>query len=240
MKRYGLVGHPVSHSASPALHNWGFARHGLAAVYEAWDVSPENLPDWVRAMRAEPLRGASVTIPHKEAVIPLLDGLAPAARRAGAVNTLFWQDGALLGENTDVLGCARVLEGLSPGAALILGAGGVARAILAGLEQAGLRDVTVAARSPDRAAPLVRDFGCRLVPWEERTAVLAALCRGLVVNATPLGMRGPWQEQSPLAPDHWPATGGCAACDTVYAPPETLFLRQARARGWRAVDGMAF
>jgi shikimate dehydrogenase len=232
----------VGHSLSPVLHNWGFARQRLSAVYEAWDVAPEDLPAWVEAMRRVPLRGASVTIPHKESVLPLLDALTPLARRVGAVNTLFWRENALTGDNTDFAGCLHALRGKVPAAALVLGAGGVARAVLAGLEQTGIRDILVAARSPDKAAPLARDFPCRLIPWEDRTAALAAPGQGLVVNATPLGMRGPLAGQSPFADEDWPVaiSPEATACDTVYIPRETHFLRQARARGWRAVDGLAF
>jgi shikimate dehydrogenase len=232
----------VGHSLSPALHNWGFARHHLPAVYRAWDVPPVKLAAWLRKARRLPLRGASVTIPHKEAVIPLLDGLTPAARRVGAVNTLFWQKDALLGENTDFLGCLHALGSNIPARALILGAGGVARAVLAGLEQAGVREILVAARSPEKAAPLARDFPCRLIPWEDRSSALAALKQGLAVNATPLGLSGPLAGQSHIADEAWPrATPPDAlACDTIYTPRHTPFLRQARARGWRTLDGLAF
>ena len=240
MNIYGLVGHPVGHSLSPALHNWGFARHRLSAVYETWDVAPGDLPAWVDTMRRAPLRGASVTIPHKESVLPLLDGLTPLARRVGAVNTLFWRGKALMGDNTDFAGCLHALRGKVPAAALILGAGGVARAVLAGLEQTGIREILIAARSPDKAVLLARDFSCRLIPWKDRSAALAALGEGLVVNATPLGMRGPLAGQSPLADEDWPVAPEATACDTVYIPRETPFLRQARARGWRTVDGLSF
>jgi shikimate dehydrogenase len=239
---YGIVGHPVGHSLSPALHNRGFARHHLPAVYKAWDVAPGDLAAWVREMRRLPLRGASVTIPHKESIIPLLDGLTPAARRVGAVNTLFWRGDALTGDNTDLLGCIHALGGDVPARALILGAGGVARAVLAGLEQAGAGEILVAARSPEKTALLARDFPCRPIPWEERFAVLASWKQGLIVNATPLGMRGPLAGQSPLTDEAWPpaASPEATACDTIYTPRETPFLRQARSRGWRAVDGLAF
>ena len=242
MKVYGLVGHPVGHSASPALHSWGFARHRLSAVYEAWDVAPGDLPAWVEAMRRLPLEGASVTIPHKESILPLLDGLTPAARRVGAVNTLVRQGNSLVGDNTDLAGCLRLLGGEVPAAALVLGAGGVARAVLAGLEQAGTREILVAARSLEKAAPLARAFPCRLLPWAERAALLGHFPAGnvLVVNATPLGMRGPLAGQSPLADEDWPSSCAATACDTVYTPRATPFLRQARARGWRTADGLAF
>jgi shikimate dehydrogenase len=239
---YGLVGRPVGHSLSPALHNWGFARHKLPAVYQAWEVAPEDLADWARKARRLPLQGASVTIPHKEAVLALLDGLTPAARRVGAVNTIFRQNDSFLGDNTDVLGCVHALRGHVPARALILGAGGVARAVLAGLERIGVREILVAARSLEKAAPLAREFPCRLIPWEDRAAALPALKQGLLVNATPLGLRGPLAGQSPIAEGSWPdlVPGSALACDTVYIPKDTLFLRQARAHGWRAVDGLAF
>jgi shikimate dehydrogenase len=242
VKIYGLVGHPVGHSASPALHNWGFARHRLSAVYEAWDVAPEDLPAWVEAMRRLPLEGASVTIPHKESILPLLDELMPGARRVGAVNTLVRRGNALVGENTDLAGSLHVLRGGVPAAALVLGAGGVARAVLAGLEQTGISEILVAARSLEKAAPLARAFPCRLIPWEERAAAFGHFHAGdiLVVNATPLGMRGPLAGHSPLAADAWPPSSTGTACDTVDTPRLTPFLRQARARGWRTVDGLAF
>ena len=241
---YGIVGQPVGHSLSPALHNWGFARHGLLCVYMAWEKSALDLPGFISAVRGLPVSGVSVTIPNKEAVMPLVDRLTPTAKAVGAVNTLYWEDGALIGGNTDMDGFLFPLEGNAPPAALVLGAGGASRAVLAGLAQLGTAKVTLAARSLPRAELLQRDFGCRVIPWEDRAKALRDMGQGLVVNATPLGMRGEFQNQSPLPRDAWPlpeeAGGRYIAYDIIYTPRETVFLKDARARGWTGLDGLAF
>lgn len=229
---YGIIGYPLGHSLSPALHNWAFAAADIPAVYLAWPLAPGKVGDFISAMRTLPIAGASVTIPHKETVLPYLDALTDAARAVGAVNTLFWDEERLVGDNTDVAGFTAPLQGLACDAALVLGAGGAARAVLAGLKELGVREVYLANRTPERSAALAAEFGALIVDWEQR----ATLDPGLLVNATPLGMRGAQADASP-----WPAAGfrpGQIAYDLVYNPLETRFLREAAAAGARSVDGL--
>ena len=232
---FGVLGHPVAHSLSPALHNWAFAELGIPAAYLAFDKAPEELPDFLAAVRALPVAGLSVTIPHKVAVMEALDGISSLARRVGAVNTLFWDGDRLLGENTDISGFLEPLRELGriPGSALVLGAGGAARAVLAGLLDLGVARVALANRSPDKARALAEEFGVGLVAWDDRQAADAEL----VVNTTPLGMSGERQDLSPwadicLSPSQ-------VAYDLVYNPQKTRFLADAEGMGCRTIDGLA-
>lgn len=241
---YGIIGYPLGHSLSPLLHSWGFARTGWPGAYFAWPVPPADTADFIRAARLLPVHGASVTIPHKESVLPLLDSVSPRAARMGAVNTLFWRDGALCGENTDVHGFmaplrARMTSACGDAAkraifesALVLGAGGAARAVIAGLQELGVPRIHIANRHPGKAEILARHFGVETLPWEERAA-LGAQC---VVNTTPLGMHGAHAEDSPFPVAGF--TGDGLAYDLVYNPLHTRFLRDARAAGWAVQDGL--
>ena len=229
----GVIGWPVSHSRSPLLHNHWLARHGIDGAYVPLPVRPEDLPDAVAGLRAAGFRGLNVTVPHKVAVAALCDTLRPAARQAGAVNTLIFTEDGIVGDNTDGAGFLASLRahGVAPGPALLLGAGGTARAIAAALLDEGLA-VTVVNRTPARAAGLAAALpGLRTLPWERRHT-LGGLA--LLVNTTSLGMVG----QPPLAMDLSAAPPGLAVCDIVYAPLETPLLAQARARGLRAVGGL--
>ncbi len=234
-KIYGIIGPPLAQTLSPLLHNWGFERLGVAASFTAFPTPPERLGELLHAVRALPVSGLSVTIPHKEAVMPLLDRLTPLAGRTGAVNTLSWQDGELTGHNTDVEGFLAPLAGLErkPGSALLLGAGGASKAVLAGLGELGITDVTVCNRDFSRAQAMAGRFGVNAVAWERRDTVDAEL----VVNCTPLGMTGKAKDASPMPEGCWSA--GQIAYDLVYNPLDTLFLRQARAAGAATVDGLA-
>lgn len=239
---------PLGQSMSPAVHKWAFARQGFTGDYALWRVETRDLEHFVLRMRHIPLSGASVTIPHKTAIIPLLDGLTPEAEEAGAVNTLFWENSMLMGHNTDVQGFLAPLEPLLQGrsiaSALVLGAGGAARACLAGLARLGAGEVLVAARSPEKAHALEKDFACRLVPWEARLDFLSAMGPDLIINATPLGMAGAHEGETPIPAEAWPEAGQEGplrlAYDLVYNPPQTRFLREAGEHGWKAVDGVDF
>ena len=240
---YGVVGHPVAQSLSPVLHNWGFARCGMSGVYMAWDKAAPELPAFIQSVRSLPISGLSVTIPNKQAVMSLLDRLTPTAEKIGAVNTLYWEGETLVGGNTDLDGFLFPLEGKAPPKALILGAGGAARAVLAGLAALGTAEVAVAARSTAAAAELCRDFDCTAIAWEDRAEALCHMGQGLVVNTTPIGMYGKAQGESPLPEGVWPAVksgGPFVAYDIIYTPRDTVFLQQARAHGWRTLDGLPF
>lgn len=241
-----VVGHPIAHSRSPLIHGHWLAEHGLPGAYERVDVHPDAFPDFVRSLRAEGWTGGNVTIPHKEAAFRLVDVLTPRAERIGAVNTLWFEDGRLHGDNTDAPGFLAHLDAsLGAGwpeatgvaadrATLVLGAGGAARAILVGLLERGLSRLIVANRSAERAESLTALDSSRIaaVPWDAVPAHLAAT--GLLVNTTALGMTG----QDPLTLDLAPLPKEAAVADIVYVPLETPLLAAARARGLAGVDGL--
>ena len=238
-----VVGHPIAHSRSPLIHGHWLAVHGIPGSYERLDVAPEAFPDFIRALPASGYRGGNVTIPHKEAAFALVDTLTPRAKTIGAVNTLVvGPDGRIRGDNTDAPGfCAHLDHSLGAawpdragGTALVIGAGGAARAIVVGLAERGLRRVWVANRTAARAeavAALAPGVGAALA-WDDLPAALPGT--GLLVNTTSLGMKG----QPPLAVDLSPLPADAAVADIVYAPLETELLAAARRRGLAAVDGL--
>lgn len=233
----GVIGWPIAHSRSPRLHNHWLARHGIDGAYVPLPVRPEGLPDAVRGLRAAGFAGFNATIPHKEALFALCDRLLEPALRAGAVNTVVFEaSGAITGTNTDGAGYLASLraEGVEPaaGPALLLGAGGAARAIAAALLDAGA-PVTVTNRTLERAEALVEALpGLRVLPWGRREEGLAD--HALVVNTTSLGMSG--GRALELSLDRAPA--GMAVSDIVYVPRRTALLKAAEARGLRAVEGL--
>ncbi len=232
----GVIGWPVSHSRSPLLHNAWLARYGIDGAYVPLAVAPEDFPIAVHGLRAAGFRGANVTIPHKEAAFALCARLDESAARAGAVNTLVFGPGGVHGSNTDGAGFLANLRAhaVDPGAgpALLLGAGGAARAIAAALLAEGVH-VTVTNRDPGRAAALADALpGLRHVPWAMRSAALAD--HALLVNTTPAGM-----DHAPaLAIDLAAAPDAMAVADIVYVPLATPLLRAAQARGLRGVGGL--
>lgn len=246
MQIVAILGFPLKHSLSPVFQQAAFDHYGLDLRYQAWEVPPAGLGEAVARLRDPGALGSNVTVPHKEAVIPLLDGVDDTAREIGAVNTIVKQDGALMGYNTDVAGFLRGLReegGLDPAgkAALLLGAGGAARAVAFGLLQAGVSRLVIANRGLERgerlAAELSSRFGPRAqaIPWKELAAA-AGGCH-LIVNATTLGMlHGPGEGQTPLPAAHIPR--GALIYDLVYNPLETPLLREARKAGAGVVGGL--
>lgn len=234
-KLFGIIGHPLGHTMSPALHNWGFERCDIAAAYMAFPTAPERLGDFVTALRTLPIAGASVTIPHKEAIIPYLDGMTARARSVGAVNTLYWDEGKLMGENTDVTGFIAPLKAHTRrlNSALVLGAGGAAKAVLAGLRELGVDDIRLANRSLERAQMVAAPFKADVIAWEERTSHTA----DLIINSTPLGMAGNTVEQTPYPAAAF-GSGTGIAYDLVYNPLRTRFLTEAQEAGWETLDGL--
>jgi shikimate dehydrogenase len=235
MKRlFGIIGHPLGHTLSPLLHNWGFARLGIEAEYQAWPTPPEDLAAFMARFRATPLEGASVTLPHKTAVMDYVDSVTDLGLAVGAVNTLLWRGGALVGENTDVEGFCRplVTRDVAPASALVLGAGGAARAAVVGLSRLGVARVGVTGRTAAKAEVLAKALSVECIPWDRRADFPA----GLLVNATPMGMAGRFQAVSP-----WPreALGpGTAVFDLVYNPFRTRFVEDAEAAGCLVVPGV--
>ena len=250
----GLIGHPVSHSRSPALQQAAFDALGLAARYELWDTAPEDLPERIAALRAPDALGANVTIPYKTVVPRLLDGVhTEAARLTGAVNTIVREvrgDGvALIGYNTDVSALRRVYTERVPrpdGARmLVLGGGGAARSAVAAALLDGA-EPWVAARRVEAAWALLEELGERFggcSPYHaldltnERELAEALSGTAILINATPIGTLDPAACPIPLALlDHLP--GDAFVFDMVYNPPTTALVRAAAARGLRACGGL--
>jgi len=231
---YGIIGHPVGHSLSPSMHNAGFRALGIDAVYLAFDVGPGRLSDALLGVRALGIRGLSVTIPHKEAVIPLLDEVDETAGTMGAVNTIFFRDGRLLGMNTDWLGVVKALEvetALAGRKVLVLGAGGSARAVAFGLTKRGAT-VHIANRTPEKARVLAGLFGGT---WSGLDGI-GDVGASILVNTTSVGM-APEASVSPVPAEILP--GVDVVMDLVYRPRETRLLREAREAGCRVVDGLS-
>jgi shikimate dehydrogenase len=232
----GIAGWPVTYSRSPRLHGFWLQRHGIDGVYVPLPIRPGEFATAVRGLLAAGFAGANVTIPHKLAAFEICDSVDASAHRAGAVNTLIFGEGRISGSNTDGYGFIANLRanGVDPanGPALVLGAGGSARAVAAALQDAGVA-VTVANRTRARAEQLGNDLpGLHVIEWESREAALAD--HALVVNATPLGMVG----HEPLDLDLSRGSASLVVADNVYVPLETPLLRGARARGLRSVEGL--
>lgn len=238
-----VVGHPIAHSRSPLIHGHWLAEHGIAGTYERIDVRPEDFPAFLQGLRAAGFAGGNVTVPHKEAAFRLADVLTARASKIGAVNTLVLDEaGRVHGDNTDALGFIAHLDqslgraGSEPmaGTALVLGAGGAARAVVVGLIERGLTRILVANRTFARAEALVALDPARVaaLDWSRLPEALAEA--DLLVNTTALGMTG----HPPLVLDLTPLPSDAAVADIVYAPLETPLLAAARARGFRAVDGL--
>jgi shikimate dehydrogenase len=237
----GVMGWPISHSRSPIIHNYWFGRYGLAGAYAPLAIEPDRLAAALRALPALNFSGCNLTIPHKEAALAFVDDLDETARRVGAVNcVVVEEDGTLIGRNYDGFGFTAALRAAAPmwradsGPAIVIGAGGAARAVVAGLIDAGATEIRIFNRTPERAEKLAQDFGPPVAAhrWEAREAGLADAA--LVVNTTSQGMVG--QPPLDLRLDALPAEALVA--DIVYAPLETPLLAAARARGLAAVDGL--
>ncbi len=227
----GIVLHPAGHTRSPAMHNAAFRALGIDAVYLAFDVAPAALAAAIAGARALRVRQLAVSVPHKEAVIAHLDEIDPIARRIGAVNTVTWRDGALVGANTDWIGVVRALEratALAGRRAVVLGAGGAARAAVYGLLVRGAR-VTVLNRTAARARELAAALGAAGAGSLED---LAGEPCDVIVNATSVGLR---EDVSPVPASAIPS--GAVVLDAVYDRERTRLLRDAEARGARVVGG---
>ncbi len=237
--RLALLAHPVGHSVSPAMQQAALDALGLDARYEALDVAPGALAGAVAALRSAPWWGANVSVPYKEAVVPLLDELRPTARRLGAVNTIVREGDRLVGDNTDLAGFARALDALGHfGAgtrAVVLGAGGAARAVVAALRDRGAT-VAVANRSMVRAEALVADLGAGGATVLAPDDLAAAVCTAdLLVQTTTVGMSG-GPPGSPLPSGLLPRAG--TVVDLVYRPARTPLLRAAAGAGLIVQNGL--
>lgn len=251
--RLGIIGHPLSHTLSPLLHEKLMQVMGVTGEYKAYEVDAGNLADCLNNLGDRGLRGLNVTIPHKVAVLPLMDWLSPEAEVIGAVNTIVFEEfGRLMhGFNTDVDGFARslpeaVIERLPESHVLVLGGGGSARAVLTALSRLNTAEVTMALRDPAKAVPLKATaenlklaYGCQTELGFAAIEELSdfSLYSGLI-NTTPVGM---WpQEDSMLIPSIQLETlaAGAFIYDLIYRPLETRLLRDARALGYETYDGL--
>lgn len=237
----GVAGWPIAHSRSPAIHNYWLEKHGIDGIYVPLAVPPESFERAVRALPCLGFKGVNVTAPHKEAAFRAMDETDQLSARMGAVNTVVVRaDGSLRGENSDVSGFLEALKEGNPGwrggdgPAVVVGAGGAARAVVAALEDSGASEIRLVNRTPERAAALAAVAGPVVEPraWEARTEALDGAA--LLVNTTPLGMAG--RPALDLELSRLPAEA--TVCDIVYAPLETPLLAAARARGNVVVDGL--
>ncbi len=241
MKKAAVIGFPISQSLSPFIHNHWFKQCGIEGEYEAIEVAPENLETAVQNLVAEGYAGFNVTVPHKTEIIQYLDKVAPLARQMGAVNTVkIGEDGSLTGFNTDGIGLVKHLKNMVPEfpkdkPALIVGAGGAARAAALGLANENLPMVMITNRTKEKAEAIAAEVGrgrIAVVDYNAREEAVSAA--GLIVNTTTLGMTG----QPLLELDLSSAASDTVVYDIVYKPLKTNLLSQAENRGLKIVDGL--
>lgn len=236
----GVCGWPIKHSRSPRIHNYWLNRYGIDGVYVPLAIPADRAMDAIRMLPALGIKGLNVTVPNKEEAYRAMDEVDRWAERMKAVNTIVVRDGILHGANTDAFGFLESLREAQPGwradagPVVVLGAGGAARAIVAGLQDEGVPEIRIANRTPERSAALRDEFGkpVRPVMWDQRADVIQDAA--LVVNTTSLGMEG----QPPLDLDLSRLPAEAVVYDIVYVPLETPLLAAARARGNPAVDGL--
>jgi shikimate dehydrogenase len=241
-KIYGVIGDPIQHSMSPDIHNDAFNTQHIKAYYHHFHVRRENLPDAVRGMKAIGVSGFNVTIPHKEAIIPLLDEVEEAALAIGAVNTVMNKNGKLIGYNTDGRGFLRALSEQYPASLdgksiLILGAGGAARGIYFTLVKEGIQTVDIANRTPEKAAQLVADC-----PYDKTSRALSVTDAeqrlgeyDIIIQTTSVGM-SPHTEAAPIKTINMKK--GAFASDIIYNPLETKWLAEAKQHGADIQNGL--
>lgn len=246
-KVYAIIGHPVSHSLSPVMHNAAFESLSLDCVYVAFDIQPRDLEPAARAIRAFGISGVNVTIPHKESILFFLDEVSQEAALTGAVNTIKNEEGKLVGYNTDVAGFLRAIEedlGVNPkGISLVLiGAGGAARAVLSGMCMKGATRIYIANRTLDKAKKLASEFKKAFkdvfiegISLYNKNGLEEALSKStLLVNSTSAGMKGTASPQIPL--ELLPKDA--VIYDLIYTPRETELVKRAKQLGYRAAGGL--
>ncbi|MBX9254825.1 shikimate dehydrogenase [Desmonostoc muscorum CCALA 125] len=247
-KLLGVIGHPVEHSLSPVMHNAAIAHLGLDYVYLPFPIAPENLEIAIAGFAAVDIVGFSVTIPHKQAIIPLLSEITPVAQTIGAVNTVSRQNHKWVGTNTDIEGFIAPLQTTyqqdwSQKVAVILGNGGAARAVVAGCHQLGFAKIYVLGRNVQKLQAFCDSWSnspieenLQVGTWDELGKLIPQA--NLLVNTTPIGMY-PKVDESPLSVEEIAnLQTGAIAYDLIYIPKPTLFLQQAQKQGAIAIDGL--
>lgn len=242
-KKYaGVVGDPISHSLSPFLHEFWLKKYGINGSYSAFHVTSSELPEFLKNLKKSGLNGVNLTVPHKELALELVDIVEPIAEKIGAVNTVYFNDeGKLVGTNTDGYGFLKHLKQSIPNwisndkTALVLGAGGAARAVVVSLLEDGIGSIQICNRTLSRATSLANELDderISVIEWDNYLNSLAST--DILVNVTTLGMTG----QHPLDIDIGSLPVDATVYDIVYNPLETNLLKRARARGNSTVDGL--
>ncbi len=239
--RVGVIGDPVAHSLSPVFQQPAFDAAGIDAIYERWHTPLQLLPDRIGSLRESDSLGANVTVPHKTAVMDLVDEISVLGQRIGAVNTIINCDGVLHGDNTDVYGFQRSLIERRPTVerdrVLVLGAGGAARAIVAALADLGVAGLTIANRTPAKAEEMARDLhanGAAIIPWTDWDLTAAIRDHSVIVNATSIGWNDEQRVLDPAMFDAFDPDGLIA--DLTYR--DTTLLLDAQAAGIATLDGL--
>jgi shikimate dehydrogenase len=239
-RKAGVIGWPVAHSRSPLIHGYWLKRYGIDGEYTRIPVKPEDVDAFFAGLAANGYAGCNVTLPHKEAAFRAVTVADAATKRLGSVNTVFLRDGKLMGTSTDgegfVASVTTALPGwsIAGGKAVLLGAGGSARAIAGALLDRGATEIAIVNRTLARAEAIRSDFGSRITPYSWEDAGYALAGADLLVNTTSLGMKG----NKPLSLDFTALPQGAVVSDIVYTPLETVFLKAARSRGHRVVPGL--
>ena len=237
----GVIGHPIAHSRSPALHGFWLRRYGVKGHYIPMDVAPADLETTLRHLPKIGFVGLNVTLPHKEAILKIADVISDRAALIGAANTLiFRKDGKIHADNTDGAGFVANLRQNAPhwvpaaGPAAVFGAGGAARAVVAALIEVGVPEIRISNRSRPRAEALRADFGAKLVVYDWVQAANMLEGAATVINTTSLGMAGKPEFRVPLDA----LEPGAVVNDLVYNPLKTTFLAESEQRGATIVDGL--
>ncbi|WP_027720602.1 shikimate dehydrogenase [Maridesulfovibrio zosterae] len=231
---FGIIGHPLGHTMSPRLHNWAFEQYKIPAVYMTWPTAPEKVKNFMQSFRNLPISGASVTIPHKLSVINYIDQLTPRAKAVGAVNTLYWRNDHIVGDNTDTAG---VSEPLRPHCsqvkkALLIGAGGAARAAIYGLKSLNIKEIFITNRTKSKADDLAKEFKISVIDWDNR----GDQHFDLIVNSTALGMSGKFEKINPMIMAE--QDSNTIIYDLVYNPLETALIKEATEKGCTIIHGI--
>lgn len=237
----GVIGHPIAHSKSPLIHKYWIEQYGLSGGYKTIDIAPDDLRSGVERLISEGYKGFNVTVPHKVAIMDLCDDLSPIAREIGAVNTVTVEQGRLIGTNTDAYGFAQNIKEnvesewcFHDGKAVVLGAGGAAKAVIYALLDEGVPEIIVTNRSRDKAEALcdMSPDKIQVMDWGARNDAFQDAC--LIVNTTSLGMQG----KPSLDVDLSRASQSALVNDIVYAPLMTDLLSSAQKRGMDVVTGI--